>query len=349
MKKLSIYVFLVFCFCIPGLAFSETEVSKPAQTSDFTVSDIKPAKTFRLFVETMPENARVRILNIPPVYHPGIKLKPGSYHIEVSAKRYAKQKKWVSLDNTDKTVKFILQKKPFFIQGRKAVNSMDMNFVFLKPGEFSMGSSLGETGRKSDEIQHHVTLYKGLYMQTTEVTQGQWKSLMGDTPSFFSGCGADCPVEQVTWHDVQQFIKKLNKREKTNKYRLPTEAEWEYACRAGVEGFRFFYGDNINDLGKYCWHRDNSKDTTHRVAQKKANKWGLYDMHGNVWEWCQDNYGSYSNNPETDPTGPSRGSEKVFRGGAWNVVPSAIRCAFRGYIEPAERLRLLGFRLVREP
>jgi formylglycine-generating enzyme required for sulfatase activity len=224
-----------------------------------------------------------------------------------------------------------------------------MRFVFIKPGEYTMGSPLKEEGRKADETQHEVFISKGFYMQTTEVTQEQWKAVMNETPSYFSKCGQNCPVEQISWNEAQEFIKKLNQREKTKKYRLPTEAEWEYACRAGRTATRFSYGDDLKDLGKHCWHRDNSGDTTHKVAQKKANAWGLYDMHGNVWEWCQDRYGSYANAPATDPKGPTRGSERIFRGGAWNVIPSAIRCAFRGNIMPEERLRLVGFRLVREP
>ena len=201
-------------------------------------------------------------------------------------------------------------------------------------------------GDKGD--QHQVTLTKDYYIQTTPVTQGQWKAVMGNNPSEFKNCGDSCPVENVSWNDVQEFIKKLNKNEATTKYRLTTEAEWEYACRAGSEA-EFCFGDDEELLADYGWHEENSDYETHPVGQKKPNDWGLYDMHGNVWEWCQDWYGHYPSEPVTDPRGPSSGSFRVFRGGGWYNVAHRCRSANRNRSFPASRHGPLGFRLARTP
>ena len=192
-------------------------------------------------------------------------------------------------------------------------------------------------------------------MQTTEVTQGQWKAVTGSNPSHFKNCGDHCPVEMVSWNDVQEFIKKLNQREGSGTYRLPTEAEWEYAARAGTTT-AFANGDitvtycsydsNLDTVGWYCY---NSSNTTHPVAQKDPNAWGLYDMHGIVWEWCQDWYGNYSSSSEINPTGPSGGSALVRRGGSWSSSARYCRSAFRGNYFPDDRYTNLGFRLLRNP
>jgi formylglycine-generating enzyme required for sulfatase activity len=188
-------------------------------------------------------------------------------------------------------------------------NDFGMTFVLIQPGTFVMGSPEGETGRDSDEVQHNVTLTQKYYLQTTEVTQGQWKAVMGSNPSYFSSCGDDCPVEQVSWEDAQAFIEKLNLHENANRYSLPTEAQWEYAARAGsttalangnLVETNCSLDTNLNAMGWYCGNGD---DKTHPVAQKQPNSWGLYDMHGNVWEWCQDWYGSYPDISVTDPGG----------------------------------------------
>jgi len=199
------------------------------------------------------------------------------------------------------------------------IKSLGMTFVYISQGSFMMGSPTDELGRWDNEIQHQVTLTKGYFMQTTEVTQGQWKAVMGSNPSYFQNCGNDCPVEQVSWNDVQEFIELLNQKESTNKYRLPTEAEWEYAARAGSSSA--FANGNISE--KYCdydpnldamgWYCGNAERKTHLVAQKQPNAWGLYDMHGNVWEWCHDWYGSYPDISVTDPGGASSGSTRVLR------------------------------------
>jgi len=224
------------------------------------------------------------------------------------------------------------------------VNDLGMRFMLIPAGSFMMGSPSSERERDSDERQHKVKLTKGFYMQTTEVTQGQWKAVMGNNPSKFNG--DDRPVEKVSWNDVQAFMRKLNNKEGTEKYRLLTEAEWEYACRAGSTT-RFCFGDSDGQLGKYAWYSGNSSSKTHPVGQKKPNAWGLYDMHGNVWEWCQDWYGDYPSGHVTDPKGPSSGSYRVGRGGGWGGDAGYCRSARRGRYTPGGGGSNLGFRLAR--
>ena len=223
-----------------------------------------------------------------------------------------------------------------------------MEFVYVKPASFMMGSPSSKQGRGSYEKQHRVTLTKGYYLQTTEVTQGQWRAIMGNNPSRFSNCGDGCPVEKVSWNDVQAFISKLNRKEGTNRYRLPTEAEWEYAARAGSTS-RFCFGDDEDRLSEYAWYVRNSGGKTHSVAQKKPNAWILYDMHGNVWEWCQDWYSDYPSGSVTDPTGPSSGSSRVYRGGCWLNLAGLCRSANRLWYLPGYRSHRLGFRLALSP
>ncbi len=225
-------------------------------------------------------------------------------------------------------------------------NDLGMEFVFILPGSFMMGSPKNEPGRSDDEILHNVTLTKGFFMQTTQVTQKQWKSVMGNNPSHFKECD-DCPVENVSWDDVHEFIDKLNKK-KGHTYRLPTEAEWEYACRAGSET-AFCFGDDESQLEHYAWYDRNSGGRTHPVAQRNPNAWGLYDMHGNVWEWCQDWYGNYYADSVTNPEGSSTGSDRVFRGGCWYDYARRCRSANRNSNAPCNRNSCLGFRLVLSP
>jgi formylglycine-generating enzyme required for sulfatase activity len=238
-------------------------------------------------------------------------------------------------------------------------NSIGMKFVYIEPGTFMMGSPTNESGRNSNETQHQVTLTKGYYMQTTEVTQGQWKAVMNNTPSYFRGCGDNCPVEYVTWNDVQEFITALNQKEKTDVYRLPTEAEWEYAARAGTTSAYSFGNDStqLSKYGNFCdskctysWSNDNQNDHYKNTAPVKSympNAWGLYDMHGNVWEWCQDWYGSYPDISVTDPGGPSSGSNRVKRGGSWYSNAQSCRSADRYNYSPGYRDYDIGLRLSR--
>ena len=249
-----------------------------------------------------------------------------------------------------------MSKRPSKAKSKKITNSLGMEFVYIKPGTFIMGSPLTEPKRRDNEQQHKVTLTRGFYMQTTEVTQGQWKAIMGNNPSHFGNCGDDCPVEKVSWNDVQAFIRKLNRKEGTNRYRLPTEAEWEYAARAGsttafangrISERLCGYDANLDAMGWYC---GNSNERTHRTAGKKPNIWGLYDMHGNVMEICQDWYGEYPSSSVTDPTGPSSGRDRVLRGGSWNYFIRHCRSADRiGLIGPGGRGNYVGFRLALSP
>ncbi len=229
--------------------------------------------------------------------------------------------------------------------GPSFTNSIGQKFVLIPGGSFLMGSPAGEAGRDDDETQHRVTLSSPFYIQTTEVTQGQWQGVMGRNPSRFKG-DPNLPVEYVSWNDAQEFIRLLNQKEGTDKYRLPTEAEWEYACRAGSTTL-WCFGDDENRLGDYAWYDDNSGRKTHPVGRLKPNTWGLYDMHGNVWEWCIDRYGVYPSGSVIDPAGPSSGSYRVFRGGSWGNNARICRSANRHGFDPGYRFGYLGFRLAR--
>ncbi len=228
----------------------------------------------------------------------------------------------------------------------KLPGNVEMKFRKIPAGKFTMGSPENEKGRLSTEgPQHLVTITSPFYLGMYEVTQAQWKAVMGSNPSHFKG--NDLPVESVSWNDVQSFIQKLNQQEKGNKYRLPTEAEWEYACRAG-SNTRFSFGDDADVLGQYAWYyEENSGGSTHPVGQKKPNAWGLYDMHGNVWEWVQDWHGNYPPASVTDPTGPPSGASRVIRGGSWLNAPRLVRSAVRYLLTPVYWNGRLGFRLAR--
>jgi formylglycine-generating enzyme required for sulfatase activity len=222
-------------------------------------------------------------------------------------------------------------------------NSIGMEFLLIPAGEFQMGSNNGDSDEKP---VHKVRLSKAFYLGKYEVTQAQWQAMMGNNPSRFTGDDRR-PVEQVSWEDTQEFIKRLNVKEGGTKYRLPTEAEWEYAARAGTTT-AYSFGDDPRQLGEYAWFYDNAGQATHPVGQKKPNPWGLYDMHGNVWEWVQDWYAAYSAGTAVDPAGPAAGSSRVLRGGGW--FDNAVCClsAFRGRDAPGGRSGFLGLRLLRE-
>lgn len=212
-------------------------------------------------------------------------------------------------------------------------------FVQILEGNFRMGSENGEAGEKPVHPVKVSTLEMGKY----ELTQEQWQSVMGSNPSKFKG--ANLPVENVSWNDAQEFIKKLNAQNDGYTYRLPTEAEWEYVCRAGTTGD---YAGNVNEM---AWYKSNSAGETHPVGQKRPNAWGLHDMHGNVWEWCNDWYDEnyYKKSPGVDPSGPSTGSDRVGRGGSWYDKTFSLRSAHRGNAATDYRDDLLGLRLVRTP
>jgi formylglycine-generating enzyme required for sulfatase activity len=205
-----------------------------------------------------------------------------------------------------------------------------------------MGSPSSEKDRNDDETQHKVALTQGFWMGETEVTQEMWESVMGENPSKFKG--RKLPVENVSWNDCQQYINKLNKDTPEGyKFALPTEAQWEYAARAGSTT-AYCFGDAENKLGDYAWYDANSDRQALEVGTKQPNVWGLYDMHGNVWERCSDWYGDY-NGDATDPTGASSGGYRVFRGGGWYCFAECCRSAVRSSCTPDFRHFYLGLRL----
>jgi formylglycine-generating enzyme required for sulfatase activity len=235
-------------------------------------------------------------------------------------------------------------------------NTLDMTFKEIPAGSFMMGSPEGEEDREDDETQHKVTITKPFYMQTTEVTQGQWKAVMGTEPwkgDDYVKEGPNYAASYVSWNDAVAYCKKLSDQERKT-YRLPTEAEWEYACRAGTET-RWSFGDDENKLGDYAWYLENAYDIfeqyAHQVELKKPNAFGLYDMHGNVYEWCHDYYEAdyYKQSPAKDPTGPTSGSFRVLRGGSWGGDTRFSRSACRDrHFPPPPAFVDYGFRLVRE-
>ena len=222
-----------------------------------------------------------------------------------------------------------------------------LEMVLIPAGEFLMGSPDSDKVADSDEKpQHRVRITKPFYLGKYLVTQQQWEAVMGSNPSEFKG--PKNPVEEVSWDDCQQYLDKLNKRQgnPASKFVLPTEAQWEYACRAGSKT-RYCFGDDEKQLGEYAWYGANSGDKTHPVGEKKPNAWGLYDMHGNVWEWCQDWYdgGYYAKSPTDDPTGPATGSDRVDRGGSWFNPAWGCRSAGRNGYGPGFRDYFLGLRV----
>jgi len=225
-------------------------------------------------------------------------------------------------------------------------NSLGMEFIEIPAGRFEIGACskvFFETC--GDEAGYMVTIEKSFYLGKTEVTQAQWEKVMGSNPSKFKG--SDRPVEQVSWDDVQEFIKRLNQKEGGNKYRLPTEAEWEYAARAGNPG-TYSFGNDESKLGEYAWYSENSGSETHPVGGKKPNAWGLHDMHGNVWEWTCSAYTETYDGNETLCNNHAD-SPRSLRGGSWYFNASFARSADRVNWPPDARNSnySLGFRLAR--
>ena len=279
---------------------------------------------------------------------------------------------------------------------KEIANSIGMKLTFISKGSFVMGHQAKEPGAKKEDKPHRVKITNGFYMGTYEVTQEQYELIMGKNPSLYQGerllenkeivkklvpgiVGYNHPVEAVSWNDAVEFCKKLSElpeeKQAGRVYRLPTEAEWEYACRAGSttayhcgnseEYLRQFawFGDNSGerevdssrlfkesngDLSKYVKRMDENRNTTHPVGQKKPNVWGLYDMHGNVWEWCSDWHGDYPSRDVVDPKGPNVGTERVHRGGCYMVEAATCRSAIRNSDKPDKQYFYAGFRVVME-
>ena len=220
-----------------------------------------------------------------------------------------------------------------------------IDMVQIPPGSFTMGSD-----KNGDEKPPHTVYIRSFLMGRTEVTQKQWLDVMGSNPSHFAACGPECPVENISWDNVQQFISKLNQKTGQN-YRLPSEAEWEYAARAGTTT-DWSFGNDESKPGNYAWYGGNSGSKTQAVGQKLPNAFGLYDIHGNVWEWIQDCWhGNYSGAP-TDASAWTTGCSdktRVLRGGSWLIYSANLRSAYRGRGNPVNRYYDNGFRLARTP
>ncbi len=231
-------------------------------------------------------------------------------------------------------------------EGRDKVYTIDgvrFKMIAVAGGTFTMGATSEQKRPERDEKPKHKVTLSDYYIGETEVTQELWTVVMGGNPSYFTG-NMQRPVEQVSWDDCQIFIGRLNELIGA-KFRLPTEAEWEFAARGGRNSRGYQYSGSSN-LGDVAWHRDNSSGTTHPVKTKSPNELGIYDMSGNVWEWCQDCYGYYSSSSQTNPTGPSTGSYRVLRGGSCDFLARYCRSANRGYNAPYKRFFYHGLRLV---
>ena len=287
-------------------------------------------------------------------------LKPGHYEYELRLEGFFS--KTVGLDVIGDQVSeehVILEKIKRLEEGRDwIVPDLGLEMVWLKPGEFTMGSPPGEIGHADDETQYDVEISKGYWLGKYEVTQGEWESRMGSNPSLFKN-DPRLPVETVSWEDAMAFCTKLTERERAAgrlpshlEYSLPTEAEWEYACRAGTTG-PFHYGSSLDSSmanfdGEHPYgdgRKGVYRRTTIEVGSFIKNAWGLYDMHGNVSEWCLDRYGDYPSGNVTDPVGSNSGSYRVLRGGSWNYNAQYCRSACRSNVAQDSRSEYLGFRL----
>ncbi len=223
---------------------------------------------------------------------------------------------------------------------------ISLDLIWVEPGEFQMGTDYGNPNEKP---VHSVKLSKGFWMGKYEITQEQWLAIMDDNPSHFKG--AKHPVDSVIYDDCLNFMKRLNEKVPGGGFRLPTEAEYEYACRAGTNT-RYSCGDDASRLKDYAWYRDNMMNESAEVGTKRPNPWGFYDLHGNMWEWCQDWFADdyYQKSPLVDPQGPSTGGAnpmRVLRGGSWFSIHQDCRSLYRSRYPPADRYNVDGLRVVR--
>jgi formylglycine-generating enzyme required for sulfatase activity len=229
--------------------------------------------------------------------------------------------------------------------GELLTNCIGMQFKRLPAGSFLMGAPDSEKDRRPNDCpQHKVTLTQPFYLGVYLVTQEQYEKVMGKNPSNFKG--AKRPVETVNWSEAQDFCLKLSKLQMNMTYRLPTEAEWEYAARAGTQT-AYYWGDNFD--GQYAWCKENSKGESQEVGTRQPNAWGLYDMSGNAWEWCADWFGAYPASEQVDPKGAASGSNRVLRGGAWGAAPNACCSTYRLDSPVDNRNFVMGFRVVAVP
>ena len=289
-----------------------------------------------LTLEMDPSDASVTMPGTESSYRRGMRLPEGPYRILVRRNGYREARRTIEVSG-DLRVRIVLERL------RRAGDSREfdgMEFVWVPAGQFRMGS----TSREASDDERPVTrvrISRGFWLGKHEVTQTEWQAITGMNPSYFSGCG-NCPVESVSWKDVQHYIRKLNARARGNRYRLPTEAEWEYAARAGTNGDR--YERNLDGI---AWYSGNRGKRTQPVGQKAPNGFGLHDVLGNVWEWVQDRYSDYPGGSVVDPQGPGSGSDRVSRGGSWIYDAKHCRAPFRFHAKPSFRYSGLGFRLLR--
>ena len=270
-------------------------------------------------------------------------LKTGSHSIQVTADNYVDYSGTFAVNSSSRSVSVTLQEVPNrFSNGVLTIKGVNYEMVWVEGGTFRMGatSEQGSEAYDREKPVHSVTL-SSYCIGKTEVTQALWKAVMGTNPSLFKG--DNLPVECVSWDDCQAFIRKLNVLTGQN-FRLPTEAEWEFACRGGNNSRGYKYSGS-NYIDNVAWYRDNSGDKTHPVATKSPNELGIYDMSGNVSEWCSDWYGDYSSGAQTNPKGPYGGSHRVSRGGSWRSLAGYCRSSIRNYYYPTNRYNIRGLRL----
>ncbi len=329
----------------------EREGSVPVMKRQVTITeadimiDVTPEpKKYALMVNPTPKDSTIKIMNIIPKYRPGIALAQGQYDVKVEREGYKTVRQWVALTDADVTLDIPLEPTSQRARPQTLRNTIGMEFVLIPGGKFMMGSNNGD---KDEKPIYKVHISQPFYLGKYEVTQAQWAAVMGNNPSHFKG-DPHRPVGNISWNMVQDFIGKLNAKEKDqgSQYRLPTEAEWEYAARAGTTT-AYSFGDDPTELSEYAWHGDNAGGKTHSVGLRRPNAWGLYDMHGNVWEWVQDRYGTYEPESIIDPLGPPSGTSRVVRGGSFVNSPETLRSARRVDGQPEFWDRNLGFRCVR--
>ena len=314
-----------------------------------TAAAVREPETGKLTVKSNVGGAKVYINRADRGVEPvSATLNPGEYSIILKKEGYSDAFDTVRVEaGSAKTINIVMEitALPPVATNKTGDAYLDsttgMEFVFVKGGCYQMGDTFGDG--QADEKPVHNVCVSDFYMGKYEVMQGQWQSVMRSNPSNFKNCGTNCPVEQVSWNDAQDFIGRLNGKAGKN-YRLPTEAEWEYAARSGGKWEKYAGGD---ELDRVAWYSSNSGSTTHSVGTKAPNGLGLYDMSGNVWEWCQDWYGEkfYGESPRDNPPGPSSGWHHLLRGGSWGNVPGNVRAADRDRGAPALRLTSFGFRL----
>ncbi len=318
---------------------------RPKQSSELMLTLSRLKKKGYLYVYTEPKGARVQILHLGSGYEDGMQLNEGSYGLEVSMKGYATEKRNIVVHaNKDLRITISLQRKPGSGPQpgdiwKELVTGME--FVFIKGGCYGMGDFSG--AGKSDEKPVHEVCVDDFWMGKYEVTQEEYQKVTGSNPSGFKN-GSRYPVEQVSWNDSSTFAETFS-LQSSRTFRLPTEAEWEYAARSGGKKRIYAAGD---DVSRVAWFSGNSSSKTHPVGGRRINSLGIYDLSGNVWEWCSDWYDNryYASSPRNNPQGGTSGSLRVYRGGSWSSFPWNVRTTHRNWLEPGSRSNDLGIRLV---